>query len=135
MARAAFFPSRHAENVILMARAPPAAWPPASHPWLPSCHCTGMGSGQLEDVKKCCGGATSLSEMECVFGARDGCREHIYDSGGTQTRSYRECRNTYAFYMVLYRTHTRFQCFLGFEVEHIRVLTTNLKICRMYRTH
>ena len=106
MARAAFFPSGHAENVILTARAPAAAWPPASHPWLP-CHCTGMGSGQLEDVKKCCGGATSLSEMECVFGARDGCREHIYDSGGTQTRSYRECRNTYAFYMVLYRTHMR----------------------------
>ena len=76
MARAAFFPSRHAENVILMARAPPAAWPPASHPWLP-CHCTGMGSGQLEDVKKCCGGATSLRNGMCFWCERRLKRTHL----------------------------------------------------------
>jgi hypothetical protein len=69
MARAPVFTSRHAENVILMARAPPAAHGRREQV-APLQHL--LGCGQLEDVKKCCGGGTFPAKMKGFFGASDG---------------------------------------------------------------
>ena len=55
--------------IILMARAPPAAHGRREQA-APLQHL--LGCGQLEDVKKCCGGGTFPAKMKGFFGASDG---------------------------------------------------------------
>ena len=99
MARAPVFTSRHAENVILMARAPPAAHGRREQV-APLQHL--LGCGQLEDVKKCCGGRTFSCKNERVFCC-------VRRMNRTHTRSNRAGG-----------THMRSTCFCK---EHVRVLS------------
>ena len=111
-----FFLSRHAEDVILVVLAPPAA----------------DNLSNLEDIKICCGCANDKYIEHMILWS-------ILLVYRTRTRSIHECGNTYAFFIILHRTHTRSMLFLAcFEIEHIRVLyiyiNIYIHICQVYRT-